>query len=156
MRLGSIPIFGTRRLRAADPAVSIRGRGTHSIVSLEFTKRAIHPGMIALGIKGNIHCGPECAQLEREVDGMIAARESCIILDMAGVTHVDSAAIGAIVRCFTKLKSAGGGLRIAAVEPMIGYSLKLTRVDKIVEVFATVDQAAREFSGPEPGIGRHS
>jgi len=125
-------------------------------VSLEFTKRAIQPGVIALGIKGNIHCGPECARLEREVDGMIAAHETRVILDMAGVTHMDSAAIGAIVRCLTKLKSAGGGLRIAAAEPMIDYSLKLTKVDKIVEIFATVDQAARGFPGPESGIGRQS
>jgi len=112
--------------------------------------------MIALGIRGNIHCGPECARLEREVDGMIAAHETCVILDMAGVTHVDSAAIGAIVRCFTKLKSAGGGLRIAAVEPMIEYSLKLTKVDKLLGIFPTVDQAARGFSGSELGIDQQS
>ena len=78
-------------------------------MSLEFTRRAIQPGLIALGIRGNIHCGPECARLEREVDGMIAARETRVILDMVGVTHVDSTAIGAIVRCLGKLKSAGGG-----------------------------------------------
>jgi len=94
-------------------------------------------------------CGDDC-WLE------IAAHETRVILDMAGVTHVDSAAIGAIVRCLTKLKGAGGGLRIAAVEPMIGYSLKLTKVDKIVEIFPTVDQAAKGFSGPELGIGRQS
>jgi len=120
-------------------------------VILEFTKRAIQPGLIALAIKGNIHCGPECARLEREVDGMIAARETRVILDMAGVTHVDSAAIGAIVRCLGKLKSAGGGLRIAAVEPMIDHSLKLAKVDKVIEIFPTVDQAAKGFSGREPG-----
>jgi anti-sigma B factor antagonist len=125
-------------------------------VTIEFTKRAIQPGMIALGIRGNIHCGPECARLEREVDGMIAAHETRVILDMAGVTHVDSAAIGAIVRCFSKLKGAGGGLRIAAVGAMIDYSLKLTKVDKVVEIFPTVDQAAKGFSGPELGTGQQS
>ena len=112
---------------------------------LEFTKRSIQPGLIALAINGNIHCGPECAQLEREVDGMIAARETRVILDMTGVKHVDSAAIGAIIRCLMKLKGAGGGLRIAAVEPMIDYSLKLTKVDKVVGIFSTVDQAAKNF-----------
>lgn len=117
-------------------------------MSPEFTKRTIQPGLIALAIKGNIHCGPECARLEQEVERMIAARETRVIFDMAGVTHVDSAAIGSIVRCFVKLKGAGGGLRLAAVEPMIDYSLRLTRVDKVVEVFATVDQAAKGFPGP--------
>lgn len=102
--------------------------------------------MTALVMHGSIHCGPECARLEREVDGLIAAHQTRVIFDMAGVTHADSAAIGAIIRSLMKLKSAGGALRIAAAHPMIEHSLKLTKVDKLIEMFPTVDQAAKEFS----------
>ncbi len=123
---------------------------------LDFTKRTLRPGLTALAMQGSIHCGPECARLEREVDGMIAARETRVIFDMAGVTHADSAAVGAIVRCLTKLKSAGGALRIAAAQPMIDHSLRLTKVDKIIEMFATVDQAAKGFSGPDASAGPHA
>jgi len=118
-------------------------------VILEFTKRTLQPGLTALAMHGSIHCGPECARLEREVDGMIAAHETRVIFDMAGVTHADSAAMGTIVRCLTKLKSAGGALRIAAAHPMIDYSLKLTKLDRVIEMFPTVEQAAKGFSGPE-------
>ena len=45
-------------------------------------------------------------------------------------------------------------LRIASPEPMIDYSFKLTKVDKVVEVFSTVDQAAKGFSGLEPGVSQ--
>src|SRR5262249_3655117 len=121
---------------------------------LQFTKLPLGTGMAALAIKGSIHCGPECARLEREVDGMIAASETRVIFDMAGVTHADSAAIGAIVRCLAKLKSAGGALRIAAAQPMIEHSLKLTRVDMLIEMFPTVDQAAMGFSGPDESAGQ--
>src|SRR5882724_9186103 len=89
--------------------------------------------------------GPECSRLEREVEGMIAARETHVIFDMGGVTHADSAAIGAIVRCLTKLKDSGGGLRIAP-QPMIEYSLRLTKVDQIIEMFPTVEQAMERFA----------
>jgi anti-sigma B factor antagonist len=116
---------------------------------LDFAKRTLQSGVIVLAVKGSIHCGPECARLEREVDALIAACETRVILEMAGVTHADSAAIGSIVRCLSKLKSAGGGLRIAAVQPMIDHSLKLTKVDKVIEIFSTVEQAAQGFSGPE-------
>src|SRR6266481_3746794 len=76
---------------------------------LDFTKRTVAPGVAVLAMTGSIHCGPECARLEREVDALIAARETRVIFDMAGVTHADSAAIGSIVRCLTKLRGAGGG-----------------------------------------------
>jgi anti-anti-sigma factor len=79
-----------------------------------------------------------------------------VIFDMEGVTHADSAAIGTIVRCFGKLKSAGGGLRIAAAQSMIDHSLKLTKVDKVIEMFSTVDQAAQGFAGPEAGAGQRA
>jgi len=121
---------------------------------LDFTKRTLAPGVTVLAMSGSIHCGPECARLEREVDGLIAARETRVIFDMAGVTHADSAAIGSIVRCLGKLRGAGGGLRIAAAQSMIGHSLKLTKVDKVIEIFSTVERAAQGFSGPEAGAGR--
>jgi anti-anti-sigma factor len=114
---------------------------------LDFTSRSLQPGMTALAIRGSIHCGPECARLEREVDGLIAARETCVIFDMAGVTHADSAAIGSIVRCLGKLKHAGGGLRIAAAQAMIKHSLSLTKLDRLIEMFPTVDEAASGFLG---------
>lgn len=116
---------------------------------LEFTRRSLQPGITSLAIHGSIHCGPECARLEREVDGLIAEREIRVIFDMAGVTHADSAAIGSIVKCLTKLKRAGGALRIAAAHPMVDYSLKLTKVDRIIEMFPTADQAAQGFAPPD-------
>jgi len=123
-------------------------------VILDFTKRILQPGMTALEMRGSIHCGPECARLEREVEGMIAARQTRVIFDMAGVSHADSAAIGAIVRCLTRLKSAGGALRIAAAQPMVEYSLKLTKVDILIEIFPTVGQAAKGFLAPDESAGR--
>jgi anti-sigma B factor antagonist len=116
---------------------------------LDFIKRTLQPGITTLSMYGSIHCGPECERLEREVDRMIALRETRVIFDMAGVTHADSAAIGAIVRCLGKLKNAGGGLRIAGAQAMIDHSLRLTKVDKIIEMFATVEQAAQGFSGQD-------
>lgn len=113
---------------------------------LEFTKRQIEPGMTALAIKGSIHCGPECARLEKQVDELIAAKETRVIFDMAGVTHMDSAAIGSIVRCLTKLKNAGGGLRMAGAQTMVDYSLKLTKVDRLIPNFKSVPDAAAGFS----------
>jgi len=112
---------------------------------LKFTKRELEPGLAVLTIQGNIHCGPECVRLEREVDGMIAARETRVIFDMSGVTHADSAAMDRWCGVLAKLKESGGGLRIAAAQSMINYSLKLTKVDKIIGTFPTVEQAQAGF-----------
>ncbi len=113
---------------------------------LQFTKRQIEPGMTLLEIKGSIHCGPECTRLEQQVNELIGAKETRVIFDMTGVSHVDSAAVGAIVRCFAKLKNAGGGLRMACAQPMVDYSMKLTKMDRIIPGYPSVGEAAAGFS----------
>jgi len=80
------------------------------------------------------------------VNELIGAKETRVIFDMAGVSHVDSAAIGAIVRCFSKLKSAGGGLRMACAQPMVDYSMKLTKMDRIIPGHPSVGEAAAAFA----------
>jgi anti-anti-sigma regulatory factor len=62
-------------------------------VILEIIKRTIQPGTIVLEIKGSLHSGPECAKLCLEVDKLIEAKETRVILDMSGVTHADSAVV---------------------------------------------------------------
>ncbi len=116
---------------------------------LNFTKRNLQPGVVALEIKGSMHTGPDCTRLMKEVDGLIANKETRVIFDLGGLTHADSAAIGAIVRCLTNLKKAGGALRMAAAHPMIVHSMHLTKVDKLIPMFPTVAEAAAEF--PLPG-----
>ncbi len=120
---------------------------------VHFSKRTVEPGIAALEMKGSIHAGAECTRLELEVDKIIAGHETRVIFDMAGVTHIDSAAIGTIVRCLTKLKKAGGKLRIATAQPMIIYSLKMTKLDTLIEMFPTVDQAAEGFIAPGASAG---
>jgi anti-anti-sigma factor len=110
-----------------------------------FTKTELDNGLMALAVKGSIHCGPEVNHLEAEVDQLITETRTRVILDLSGVVTMDSAAIGAVVRSLRKLKAAGGDLRLAAAPPLIARSLEQTKVNKIVATFATVSEAAASF-----------
>ena len=87
---------------------------------LEFRKRPLGAGVTALEIKGNIHCGPECARLEREVDAMIAAQETRVVLDMGQVTHAGVSSLRGRHRsgaCASAISSLGErDRRIAALQ----------------------------------------
>ncbi len=113
---------------------------------LAFARTEIAPGLIALAVKGSIHCGSECTQLESEVDKLIEEKCKRVILDLSSVTTMDSAAIGTVVRALRKLKGTGGDLRLACAPPLIARSLEQTKVNKIVATFATVADAARGFA----------
>lgn len=114
-------------------------------MGLAFAKTELDSGLMVLAIKGSVHCGPEVTHLEAEVDQLITETRTRVILDLSGVVTMDSAAIGAVVRCLRKLKAAGGDLRLAAAPPLIARSLEQTKVNKIVATFATVPEAAASF-----------
>jgi anti-anti-sigma factor len=114
-------------------------------VALAFARTEIGSALTALAVKGSIHCGPEVSQLESEVDQLILEKRLRVILDLSSVATMDSAAIGAVVRCLRKLKAAGGDLRLASAPPLIARSLEQTKVNKIVATYATVSDAAAGF-----------
>lgn len=113
---------------------------------LQLLRHELGPGVATLEIKGNVHCGPECLRLEREVDALLKDKLTHVVFDLKGVTHMDSAAIGAIVRCHTKLREAGGALRLASAQPMIAHSLQITKVDRIISVFPGITEATQDFA----------
>jgi anti-sigma B factor antagonist len=120
-------------------------------VILLMTKRQIQPGLTVLELKGSVHAGTDCRRVEQEVDSLIRAHELRVILDLSQVTHIDSAAIGSVVRCLSQLKKFGGSLRLAGVKGMIEGTLKMTKVDKLIQIYTTAAEAAQDFPAPSGG-----
>jgi anti-anti-sigma factor len=74
------------------------------------------------------------------------AKMTLVIFDFTHISHIDSSAIGSLVRSHMQLKKSGGVLRLAGVRGMLDGTLKLTKVDKLVEIFPTAAAAAENFA----------
>ena len=97
---------------------------------MEFTKKQIRPGVVVLAMTGSIRIGPNCQQIEQALDEIIRQDGIWVVFDLTGVSFIDSAGIGTVVRSLTKLKKLGGTLRLAGVKGMVEGVLKLTRIDR--------------------------
>ncbi len=115
---------------------------------LHLANRQVKPGIVAIEMKGSIHAGTDCRRLELEVEQQIAAKTALVIFDFTEIAHIDSSAIGSVVRSYTQMKKSGGMLRLAGVKGMLEGTLKLTKVDKLVEIFPTAKAAADNFVVP--------
>jgi anti-anti-sigma factor len=114
-------------------------------VILHVVKSVPKQGVTILQMKGSIHSGPDCRRVEQETETLIGAKENFVIFDLSDVTHIDSSAIGSIVRCFSRLKSSGGYLRLAGCTGMIEKSIKLTQLHKVLELYPTAAAAAENY-----------
>ena len=112
---------------------------------LLITRATPKQGVTVLHMTGSIHTGPDCRRVEHEVESLIHSKEAFVIFDLSGVTHIDSAAIGSIVRCYTKLKASGGHLRLAGCTAMIESCLKLTRLNKVLEIYPNTVSAVENY-----------
>jgi anti-anti-sigma factor len=112
---------------------------------MKFEKKQIEPGIVVLELTGRFVMGADCQRLDREVDDHAQRGEKSFILDLTAVDHVDSAAIGQIVKSYSKLKKSGGTMRLAGAKGMVDGVLKLTQVHKVIEIFPTAREAAQNF-----------
>jgi len=110
---------------------------------MEFVKKQIQPGVVVLRMTGSIRIGPNCQQIELALDEIIRQGNTWVVFDLSGVTYIDSAGVGTVVRSMIKLKKLGGTLRLAGVKGMVGGVLKLTQIDRTIEILPTAEQAAQ-------------
>ena len=112
---------------------------------LEIQTRHLPPDIVVLEVTGRIIIGKECEQLESATENLRQNQETKIILDLAGVTHLDSTGVGLIMMSAGKLKQAGGELRLAGANRHIEHLLKVTGIDKLLPWKPTVTEAAVGF-----------
>jgi len=110
---------------------------------MEFVKKQIQPGVVILEMTGSIRIGPNCQQIELALDEIVQNGGIWVVFDLSGVTYIDSAGIGTVVRSLLKVRKLGGTLRLAGVKGMVGGVLKLTQIDRNFEIFPTSEEAAQ-------------
>jgi anti-anti-sigma factor len=116
---------------------------------MKLTKRQIKPGVTVLEIEGIISMGNDCDQIDQEVQHEIEHNQRCVIFDLTGVNYIDSVIIGQIVKCYSSVRRSGGMLRLAGLNAMVYGVLKITHIDKVIEIYPTALDAAEALL-PQP------
>jgi anti-sigma B factor antagonist len=73
------------------------------------------------------------------------ASTSLVLLDMSGVTFVDSAGLGALVGGIRRTREFGGDVAVVCNRPVINRLLHTTGLDRIVVIVETMKEALQEL-----------
>jgi len=63
------------------------------------------------------------------------------IVDLSGLTHIDSTGIGTFIASLGKVSQAGGALAMAGAGGMVREGFRVTRLDKVFRFFPDVESA---------------
>ena len=80
----------------------------------------------------------------REIES-VGGSGNKVVLDMSELQFVDSSGLGALLSLLRRLSSEGGDLRLAGVTPSVAALLQLVRLDQIIGMYESSDEAIRSF-----------
>lgn len=95
-----------------------------------------------LDIQGRITIG-ESAEVRRVVRDLLQAGRKKILLNLGGVSYVDSSGIGELVSAYTTVTNAGGQLKLLNLTKKLEELLAIT---KLLTVFETFDDEAKAIA----------
>ena len=99
-------------------------------------------GCIVVEVHGDLDMASE-PQLRDHLQPL--AGPSQVVVDLAGVEFMDSSALGTLVVMFKALRDGGGRLCLAAVRPPVRAILSVTSVDRVIDVYDTVQAAEQSM-----------
>lgn len=94
---------------------------------------------------GRLVLGDESANLRNLVKSVLTESKK-IVLDLGGITFIDSSGLGVLAGLFTSARNAGGAIKLANLDRQTQGLLQMTRLMTIFEVFDRWEDAAASFN----------
>jgi anti-sigma B factor antagonist len=113
------------------------------ILQLEKSQPAVDVCLIEFS--GKLMMGNDSRQVEWSVADLLKQGVKKIIFDLSRLDSIDSTGVGIIVTCEGRVRKAGGEVRIVGPVGIVHDTLVMTRVDRLMRFFPTVNEATRDF-----------
>lgn len=72
-----------------------------------------------------------------------------LIVDLGGVTFLDSSVLGVLVGALRRARDRGGDLWLIAGQPSVLTVLRVTNLDRVIRVRRTLESAVAEVAGDD-------
>lgn len=105
-------------------------------------------GVSILAVRGELDART-APQLTRFFQERITMNPPHVVADLKGLGYSSSAGIRVFLGIAREVRHQGGDLRIAAVTPQVDKVFKMSKFDKIVRVFPSVEDAVNSFQSTE-------
>jgi anti-sigma B factor antagonist len=112
-------------------------------MQLKLTTRTVE-GILVVSCDGRIVFGEESAYV-RDTVRKLLTQTNQFVLNLGGVTYIDSGGLGTLVALYTTAHNAGGAIKLSNLTPRVGDLLQVTKLLTVFEVFETEEEAIQSF-----------
>jgi len=109
-------------------------------MALEVEARPADNGVTVLAPTGRLDVAGAPA-LKEAVGEVVRNGPPKVVIDMEGVSFVDSTGLGSVIAALKQIRNSQGELRLAAPNQQVRVVLELTTLDRVFPYYATVEEA---------------
>lgn len=93
-----------------------------------------------LPLKGEIdlHVSPSVTS---SLNSMIEKKPQRLVVDLSGVTYIDSAGLAALIGAMQKVEGYGGKFLLAGLQETVRSIFEISRLDQVFQIFPDADAA---------------
>ena len=113
-------------------------------MSLEVQTRQVDNGVTVVAPTGRLDVAGAPA-LKDAISEALKNGQPRVVLDMEGISFVDSTGLGSVIAALKQIRSSQGDLRLAAPNQQVRVVLELTTLDRVFPYYSTVEEALTGF-----------
>jgi anti-sigma B factor antagonist len=110
-------------------------------VPVQIAHQEVQPGVAVVTLTGKVMLGAGTAGIEELITQLLAQGNRKIVVDLSGVTHIDSTGIGTFIASLGKVMQAGGAFGMAGANGVVREGFRVTRLDRVFRFFPDVESA---------------
>ena len=112
---------------------------------LEMAERQIGD-VTVLDLVGKLTIDQDAQRLKDKINSLILQQRTAVVLNLGGVSYIDSGGLGELVACYSSLAKTTGGLKLLHVNKRNHDLLSITRLVTIFDTFDSEDEAVKSFA----------
>ena len=111
---------------------------------MKATSRSVE-AVEVISLQGKITIGAGDSQLREVITNSLNSGKNNLLLDMSGVTTIDSSGIGELVGSYTTVTNRGGKLKLLHLPAKLNELLHVTQLITVFEVYENEQEAVKSF-----------
>ncbi len=97
-------------------------------------------GLPIFELEGKIMGGTECEDLCHRMIAVIATGQSHLVVDLEKVQWMNSAGIGMMIQCVTRLRKEGGDLHFLGIHDKVAHYFRITKLDTVLKIYDNINE----------------
>jgi anti-sigma B factor antagonist len=107
------------------------------------TSTHVQSNVAIVRLVGNITLGEASSELRDTIRQTLATGHKAILLDLGGVSYIDSAGLGELVGCYATVTNQGASLKLLNLQKKVQGLMQITKLTTVFETFDDEANAVR-------------